>query len=32
MAGRDAVQELTNEFIARIDDMGKRKEEEVMEI
>jgi ribosome recycling factor len=30
--GRDAVQELTNEFIARIDDMGKRKEEEVMEI
>jgi ribosome recycling factor len=30
--GRDSVQELTNEFIARVDDIGKRKEEEVMEI
>jgi ribosome recycling factor len=30
--GKDKVQELTNEFIEKIDDMGKRKEEEVMEI
>ena len=30
--GKDKVQELTDEFIEKIDDMGKRKEEEVMEI
>ena len=30
--GKDAVQELTDEFIQQIDEMGKRKEEEVMEI
>jgi ribosome recycling factor len=29
---KEEVQELTNEFIARIDEIGKRKEEEVMEI
>jgi len=29
---KDEVQELTNEFIAKIDELGKRKEEEVMEI
>lgn len=30
--GKDKVQELTDEFIEKIDDIGKRKEEEVMEI
>ncbi len=30
--GKDEVQDLTDEFIAKIDEMGKRKEEEVMEI
>lgn len=30
--GKDSVQELTNEFIAKIDEIGQRKEEEVMEI
>ncbi|MFC2030743.1 ribosome recycling factor [Chloroflexota bacterium] len=30
--GKDKVQDLTNEFIEKIDEMGKRKEEEVMEI
>jgi ribosome recycling factor len=30
--GKDEVQELTDKFIAKIDDIGKRKEEEVMEI
>jgi ribosome recycling factor len=30
--GKDAVQELTDEFIQQIDEIGKRKEEEVMEI
>jgi ribosome recycling factor len=30
--GKDKVQELTNEFIEEIDGIGKRKEEEVMEI
>jgi ribosome recycling factor len=30
--GKDEVQELTDEFIARIDEIGRRKEEEVMEI
>jgi ribosome recycling factor len=30
--GKDQVQELTDEFIVTIDDIGKRKEEEVMEI
>jgi ribosome recycling factor len=29
---KEEVQELTNEFIARVDEIGKRKEEEVMEI
>jgi ribosome recycling factor len=29
---KDEVQELTDQFIARIDEIGKRKEEEVMEI
>lgn len=29
---KDQVQELTDQFIARIDEIGKRKEEEVMEI
>ena len=30
--GKDAVQELTDEFIKKIDGIGGRKEEEVMEI
>lgn len=30
--GKDEVQELTDEFVKTIDEMGKRKEEEVMEI
>jgi ribosome recycling factor len=30
--GKDEVQTLTDEFIAKIDEIGKRKEEEVMEI
>jgi ribosome recycling factor len=30
--GKDLVQELTDEFIEKIDEIGKRKEEEVMEI
>lgn len=30
--GKDEVQDLTNEFIETIDEIGKRKEEEVMEI
>lgn len=30
--GKDEVQELTNELIEAIDEIGKRKEEEVMEI
>jgi ribosome recycling factor len=30
--GKDEVQELTDEFIEKIDEIGKRKEEEVMEI
>ena len=30
--GKDEVQQLTDEFIARIDEIGKRKEEEVMEV
>jgi ribosome recycling factor len=30
--GKDKVQELTDKFIEEIDDIGKRKEEEVMEI
>jgi ribosome recycling factor len=30
--GKDRVQELTDEFIEKIDEIGKRKEEEVMEI
>lgn len=30
--GKDEIQELTDEFIAKIDDIGKRKEEEVMEV
>jgi ribosome recycling factor len=30
--GRDKVQEITDEFVERIDETGKRKEEEVMEI
>ena len=30
--GKDKVQELTDEFIKKIDGIGKRKEEEVMEI
>jgi ribosome recycling factor len=29
---KDEVQQLTDEFIAKIDEMGRRKEEEVMEI
>jgi len=29
---KDEVQELTDQFIAKIDEIGKRKEEEVMEI
>jgi ribosome recycling factor len=30
--GKDKVQELTDEFIEQVDEMGKRKEAEVMEI
>lgn len=30
--GKDKVQELTDEFVEKIDGIGKRKEEEVMEI
>jgi ribosome recycling factor len=30
--GKDSVQELTDEFIVKIDEHGKRKEEELMEI
>ena len=30
--GKDKVQDLTDEFIAKIDEIGKRKEAEVMEI
>ena len=30
--GKDKVQELTDEFIKRIDEIGARKEEEVMEV
>lgn len=30
--GKDQVQELTDEFVKRIDEIGARKEEEVMEI
>lgn len=30
--GKDEVQELTDEFIAKIDEIGRRKEEEVLEI
>ena len=30
--GKDKVQELTDEFVGKIDGIGKRKEEEVMEI
>jgi ribosome recycling factor len=30
--GKDSVQELTDEFIEKIDEIGKRKETEVMEI
>lgn len=30
--GRDKVQELTDDFIEKIDDIGKRKEAEVMEV
>jgi ribosome recycling factor len=30
--GKDEVQEQTDEFIEKIDEIGKRKEEEVMEI
>ncbi len=30
--GKDDVQEITDEFIAQIDEIGKRKEEEVMEV
>ena len=30
--GKDKVQELTDEFVKKIDGIGKRKEEEVMEI
>ena len=30
--GKDELQELTDEFIEKIDEIGKRKEEEVMEI
>jgi ribosome recycling factor len=30
--GKDSVQELTDTFIEKIDEIGKRKEEEVMEI
>jgi ribosome recycling factor len=30
--GKDKVQELTDKFIAKIDEIGKRKEEEIMEV
>ncbi|MGQ9667104.1 MAG: ribosome recycling factor [Anaerolineae bacterium] len=30
--GRDKVQELTDQFIARIDELGKLKEKEILEI
>jgi ribosome recycling factor len=30
--GKDEVQDLTNQFIEKIDEIGKRKEEEVMEV
>jgi ribosome recycling factor len=30
--GKDEVQELTNQFIEKTDEIGKRKEEEVMEV
>lgn len=30
--GRDKVQELTDEYIARIDEMGKMKEKEILEV
>jgi ribosome recycling factor len=30
--GKEEIQDLTDEFIAKIDDIGKRKEEELMEI
>lgn len=30
--GKDKVQELTDEFIAKVDEIGKRKESEVMEV
>jgi len=30
--GKEQVQELTDEFIEKIDEIGKRKETEVMEI
>jgi ribosome recycling factor len=30
--GKDEVQELTDQFIGKIDEIGKRKEEEVMEV
>jgi ribosome recycling factor len=30
--GKDEVQELTDEFVGKIDEIGKRKEEEVMEV
>jgi ribosome recycling factor len=30
--GKEEIQDLTDEFIAKIDDIGKRKEEEVMEV
>ncbi len=30
--GKDEIQQLTDEFIAKIDEIGKRKEEEVLEI
>jgi ribosome recycling factor len=30
--GKDQVQEVTDEFILQIDEIGKRKEEELMEI
>jgi ribosome recycling factor len=30
--GKDEIQELTDKFIAKIDEIGKRKEEEIMEV
>jgi ribosome recycling factor len=30
--GKDEIQELTDEFIEAVDEMGRRKEQEVMEI